>query len=78
MCRDDRPVTPTDVGDGDQPGCACWERRLLSAKDEVPENVLFRRMSMQSLRDGAGIAIFPPHNRVFDRTLSSVGRAADS
>ncbi len=28
MCRDDRPVAPTDVGDGDQPDCADRKRRL--------------------------------------------------
>ena len=28
MCRGDRPVAPTGVGDGDQPGCADRKRRL--------------------------------------------------
>ena len=34
MCRGDRLVTLTGMGDGDQPGCADWERRLSPATTE--------------------------------------------
>ena len=62
MCRGDRPVAPTGVGDGDQPGCADWERRLSSAKDEAPENGHFRKC----LCNHSGME---PESQFFRRTI---------